>query len=39
MSSPQRTAERFGILDVIDPRETRTLLCNWVLDAWTSVTA
>lgn len=35
MSSPQRTAERFGILDVIDPRETRALLCNWVADAWT----
>jgi acetyl-CoA carboxylase carboxyltransferase component len=33
ISSPQRTAERFGILDVIDPRETRALLCNWVTDA------
>lgn len=32
LSSPQRTAERFGILDVIDPRETRPLLCNWIAD-------
>jgi acetyl-CoA carboxylase carboxyltransferase component len=36
ISSPQRTAERFGILDVIDPRETRPLLCNWVGDASTA---
>ena len=34
MTSPFRTAEKFGILDIIDPRETRALLCDWVLDAW-----
>ena len=35
LSSPLRTAERFGILDVIDPRETRPLLCNWISDVST----
>jgi len=34
MSSPLRTAEKFGILDVIDPRETRGILCGWIEDAW-----
>jgi acetyl-CoA carboxylase carboxyltransferase component len=33
-TSPFRTAERFGINDVIDPRETRSLLCEWVEDAY-----
>ena len=33
LSSPFRTAERFGIVDVIDPRETRALLCDWAEDA------
>jgi len=33
LGSPFRTAERFGVLDVIDPRETRGLLCDWVEDA------
>ena len=37
MTSPFRTAEKFGILDIIDPRETRTLLCDWVEDAWERV--
>ena len=27
--SPFRTAETFGIEDLIDPRETRPLLCEW----------
>jgi acetyl-CoA carboxylase carboxyltransferase component len=27
--SPMRTAERFSIEDVIDPRDTRRLLCLW----------
>jgi acetyl-CoA carboxylase carboxyltransferase component len=27
--SPFRTAETFGIEDIIDPRETRPLLCEW----------
>ena len=34
LSSPMRTAEKFGVLDVIDPRETRRVLCDWVEDAW-----
>lgn len=34
MSSPLRTAEKFGVLDVIDPRETRAILCDWIEDAW-----
>ncbi len=32
--SPFRTAERFGIEEIIDPRETRHLLCEWVRDAY-----
>jgi acetyl-CoA carboxylase carboxyltransferase component len=31
---PLRTAERFGIEEIIDPRETRPLLCDWVHDAY-----
>jgi acetyl-CoA carboxylase carboxyltransferase component len=34
MGSPFRTAEHFGIVDIIDPRETRALLCDWAEDAW-----
>ena len=34
IGSPFRTAEQFGILDIIDPRETRALLCDWIEDAW-----
>jgi acetyl-CoA carboxylase carboxyltransferase component len=30
ISSPFRTAEAFGIEDIIDPRDTRKLLCEWV---------
>jgi len=30
IASPFRTAEAFGIEDIIDPRETRPLLCEWV---------
>jgi acetyl-CoA carboxylase carboxyltransferase component len=33
LGSPFRTAEQFGILDIIDPRETRALLCDWIEDA------
>lgn len=33
IGSPFRTAEQFGILDIIDPRETRALLCDWAEDA------
>ncbi len=32
--SPFRTAERFGVEDLIDPRDTRPLLCSWVHDAY-----
>ncbi len=39
IGSPFRTAERFGILDIIDPRETRGLLCDWVEDAWEAMKA
>lgn len=34
LGSPFRTAERFGIQDLIDPRDTRALLCDWVHDAY-----
>ncbi|WP_087972418.1 acyl-CoA carboxylase subunit beta [Oceanobacillus rekensis] len=33
--SPLRTAEAFGIEEIIDPRDTRPLLCEWVDDAYT----
>ncbi len=29
-ASPFRTAEAFGIQDIIDPRDTRRLLCDWI---------
>ncbi|MDD9301155.1 MAG: hypothetical protein HUK40_01955 [Desulfobacter sp.] len=29
-AQPFRAAEHFGIEDIIDPRETRPLLCDWV---------
>ena len=32
--SPFRTAEKFGIEDIIDPRETRPLLCEFTDLAW-----
>lgn len=32
--SPFRTAEHFGIEEIIDPRDTRPLLCDWVHDAY-----
>jgi acetyl-CoA carboxylase carboxyltransferase component len=35
--SPLRTAERFGIEEIIDPRETRPLLCEWVHDAYAAL--
>lgn len=34
ISSPLRTAERFGVLDIIEPATTRPLLCAWVEDAY-----
>ena len=32
--SPLRTAEAFGIEEVIDPRDTRAILCDWVALAY-----
>ena len=32
--SPFRTAEAFNIEDIIDPRDTRPLLCDWVENAY-----
>lgn len=29
VGSPFRTAERFGVEELIDPRDTRPLLCDW----------
>ncbi|HYF19671.1 MAG TPA: carboxyl transferase domain-containing protein [Ramlibacter sp.] len=34
VGSPLRTAERFGVVDVIEPALTRELLCEWVADAY-----
>ncbi|TDN59138.1 carboxyl transferase domain-containing protein [Paraburkholderia sp. BL10I2N1] len=34
IASPFRTAERFGVIDIIEPATTRPLLCNWVEDAY-----
>ena len=36
--SPFRTAEVFGIEEIIDPRDTRPLLCRWVADAYAALT-
>lgn len=32
--SPLRTAEAFGIEEIIDPRDTRPFLCDWIDDAY-----
>lgn len=34
VTSPFRTAERVGVQDLIDPRDSRPLLCDWVQDAY-----
>ncbi len=34
IQSPFRTAEAFGIEDIIDPRDTRPVLCDWVQMAY-----
>ncbi|MFW8564820.1 acyl-CoA carboxylase subunit beta [Orrella sp. 11846] len=39
IASPFRTAERFVMLDVVDPRETRAILCDWIEDAWEAMCA
>jgi propionyl-CoA carboxylase beta chain len=33
VQSPFRTAEHFGIEEIIDPRDTRPLLCDWAARA------
>ena len=33
-TSPFKTAEAFGIEEIIDPRDTRSLLCEWVETAY-----
>lgn len=37
LSSPLRTAEKFAIHDVVDPRETRSILCRWIPDAYATL--
>src|SRR3954447_6375783 len=32
--SPFRTAERFGVEEIVDPRDTRPLLCDWAQRAY-----
>lgn len=32
--SPLRTAEAFGVEEIIDPRDTRSILCEWVEQAY-----
>ncbi|HEX5403324.1 MAG TPA: carboxyl transferase domain-containing protein, partial [Pseudonocardiaceae bacterium] len=34
ITSPFRTAEHFGVRDLIDPADSRPLLCEWVVDAY-----
>ena len=34
VASPFRTAEHFGVQDLIDPRGSRPLLCEWVAQAY-----
>ena len=34
LRSPFRTAEAFGIEEIIDPRDTRPILCEWVATAY-----
>lgn len=34
VTSPFRTAEKFGVEDIIDPRDTRPLLCEFAELAW-----
>ncbi len=34
LESPFRTAEHFAVEDIIDPRETRPILCDWVEQAY-----
>ena len=33
-TSPFLTAEKFSISDIIDPRKTRPILCDWIEEAY-----
>jgi len=33
--NPMRTAHRFGVEEIIDPRDTRPFACDWALHAYT----
>jgi acetyl-CoA carboxylase carboxyltransferase component len=33
LSSPFRTAEAFGVEEIIDPRDTRSILCDFITTA------
>ncbi|MCH7959125.1 MAG: methylmalonyl-CoA carboxyltransferase [Candidatus Hydrogenedentes bacterium] len=37
--SPLRTAEAFGIEEIIDPRDTRPILCEWIETAYDNLPA
>ncbi len=37
LRSPFRTAEAFDIEEIIDPRETRPMLCEWVNVVWDTI--
>jgi hypothetical protein len=37
LRSPLRTAAAFSIEDMIEPRETRPLLCRWVEEQYTKL--
>ena len=39
LRSPFRTAEAFGIEEIIDPRDTRPILCDWVAGAYEQLPA
>ncbi|KAH6909413.1 propionyl-CoA carboxylase [Coprinopsis sp. MPI-PUGE-AT-0042] len=34
---PQKTAHQFGIEEIIDPRDTRPLVCDWVTHVYESI--
>ena len=34
LGSPFLTAEKFRVPDIIDPRDTRRVLCHWIEDAY-----
>lgn len=39
LASPFRTAANFGIVDIIDPIESRAVVCSWVVDAYQQLKA